>query len=363
MKVALLHDYLNQYGGGEKCLDVFMELFPNADLFTIYHDTNRYKLSSHRHPKTSFIQLFPKIKHHRFYFLLFPLAVKSFRLDGYRLLLSSSHSYIKNVSKPKKALHICYIHTPMRYAWDLRHQYLSEEPFFLQPFIRFFLYLMRRWDKKHSTNVDFFIANSKNVQQRVLRYYGRQSTVIYPFVDCKKYTLKLEKEDFYLIVSRLISTKKIDLAIQAFRNIDKKLIIIGTGREENELKKIATSNTSFLGYLPEDGLISYYQRAKALIIPGVEDFGMTSIESQACGTPVIALGKGGLLESIIEGKTGHFFHEQTPEAIRQAIQEFEKKTWDPQICRKNALRFDISIFRKKLKKFINRVMEKKKNVV
>ena len=352
MKIAILHDYLNQCGGGEKCLDIFMKLFPHSDLYVLFYDSKTYTCSSLWNLKTSIIQRLPKLKNYKFYFPLFPIAIKLLNLDDYSLIFSSSHSYVKNLRKPNHSLHICYCHTPIRYAWDLRDQYLQQEPFFLRPFIKLFLLWLAYWDRKNSCNVDFFIANSKNVQQRILKYYGRDSEIIYPFVDCKKYTLSKKKEDFYLIVSRLIDAKRIDIAIQAFASSNRQLIIIGTGREQTKLAKSASSNITFLGYLPENDVIDYYKRAKALIVPGIEDFGMTSVEAQACGTPVIAFAKGGLLESIIQGKTGHFFHKQTPESLFHAIKEFETMFFNPTLCRKNALRFDKEIFKRKIKSFV-----------
>lgn len=352
MKVAILHDYLNQSGGAEKCLEAFMDLFPKANLFTLFYDPNGYDLDPSWKVNTSFIQYLSKLKNYKFYFPLFPLAINLFKLDSYSFLLSSSHSYVKNVRKPKNALHICYCHTPMRYTLHLQEQYLQEESFFLRPFIKLFLKWLAYWDKKNTKNVDFFIANSKNVQQRIRTYYGRSSEVIYPFVDCTKYKISTKKEDFYLIVSRLISAKKIDLAIRAFASLNKKLVIIGTGREQQTLQRSATPNVQFLGYLPEEQVISYYQRARALILPGLEDLGMTPLEAQACGTPVIAYGEGGALETIREGKTGHFFYEQTADSLARAIKEFEQMKFKSENCRKQALTFDLPVFKRKLKTFI-----------
>tara|TARA_Y100000310_G_scaffold339954_1_gene434242 strand:- start:498 stop:1589 length:1092 start_codon:yes stop_codon:yes gene_type:complete len=361
MKIAIVHDYLNQHGGAEKLLETFKFLYPQARMHALYHNKKTYQTPSNWDLKTTFLQNLPKLLNHKFYFPLFPFATKTFNFDTYDFVLTSSHAYVKNIKKPKNTLHICYCHTPMRYAWDLKEQYLQQENFFLKPFISIFLKILAYWDKKNTKQVDYFIANSGNVKQRINQYYGREAEVIYPFVDCKKYQILEKKDNFYLIVSRLISAKKIDLAIKAFNKNGKKLLIIGTGTGEKQLKKLAKSNITFLGFLEEKEVISYYQHAKALIFPGIEDFGMTPIEAQACGTPVIAYSEGGALETIIEGKTGCFFNQQTTEALDKAIQTFETTHFKPKDCRKNALKFDKKIFEKKIKQFITKKYEEHKN--
>ncbi|MFH1134350.1 MAG: glycosyltransferase [Nanoarchaeota archaeon] len=240
----------------------------------------------------------------------------------------------------------------MRYAWDLREEYLARESPVLRPFIRLFLDYLREWDRKGSKGVDYFIANSRNVQQRIWRCYHRKSTVIYPPVDTSYFTLKGKKEDYYLVVSRLIEYKKNDMVIEAFNRLGKRLVIVGTGRDMDRLKKMAKPNITLTGFISDKKMREYYRHAKGFIFPQLEDFGITSVESQACGTPVIAFAKGGALETVIEGKTGHFFHEQTPEALIKAITEFEKMTFDPKACRRNALRFDKRIFKRKIKAFV-----------
>ena len=283
------------------------------------------------------------------------MAVKFFKFEEESLILSSSHSYIKNIKKPKNSLHICYCHTPMRYAWDLRKEYLKRENILLGLFISLFLSYLRHWDKNGSKNVDFFIANSQNVANRIKKYYNRKSTVIYPPVDTKLFKLNAKnREDYYLIVSRLIEYKKVDLAIEAFIKLNKKLIIIGTGRDEKRLKKLAKGNRNiiFRGFVNDNELAKYYQKAKAFMHPQIEDAGIACLESQSCGTPVIAYAKGGALETVIESKTGHFFHEQTLEALIKAVREFDKMKFDPKECRKNALKYDKEIFKRKIKKFV-----------
>ena len=352
MEITLAHDYLNQLGGAEKILRYFLELFPKSQVYTLIHSR---KLFPEINSKKSFIQHLPFKKHYKLYMPLFPLAIKFFKFKSNSLILSSSHAWIKNIKKPKNSLHICYCHTPMRYAWDLEREYLKRENILLRPFIALFLAYLRHWDKKGCKNVDIFIANSKNVANRIKRYYNRDSIVIHPPVDTKFFRLNTQKrEDSYLLVSRLIEYKKVDLAIKAFIGLNKKLIVVGIGRDEKRLKKLAKNNKNiiFRGFVKNEELVEYYKNAKAFIHPQLEDAGIASLESQSCGTPVIAYSKGGALETVIEGKTGHFFHKQTPEALIKAVNEFEGMKFNPKVCRKNALKYDVEIFKRKIKKFV-----------
>lgn len=352
MKIAIVHEFLNQFGGAERLLEIFMSLYPSSSIYTFFYDKKKIALNSRWKIKTSFMQFLPKLNNYKFYLPIFPLATRSFKLKNYDIILSSSHAFAKNISKPKKSLHICYCHSPMRYAWGLKYTYINYENILFQLFLLPFLTFLAWWDKKNTKNVDYFIANSKNVRNRIYQIYGRDSIVIYPPVDSKKFVIGKRKEDFYLVVSRLVKAKRIDLIIRAFNKLGRKLIIIGSGMEENSLKNISGKNITFLRYIDDSLLIDYYQRAKAIIIPGIEDFGMTSLEAQACGTPVIAYGKGGVLESVIEGKTGHFFYEQTSEALAKAVLEVECMKFSPKACRKNALRFDTEVFKRKIRRFI-----------
>ncbi len=352
MKPIIFHDYLNQQGGAEKVLKQFLELFPKSKIYTLIHNK---KLFPSPNIKASFIQLFPFKKKYKVYMPLFPLAVKLLSPKKADIILSSSHAYIKNITKPKNSLHICYCHTPMRYAWDLKEEYLKRENFLLRPFIALFLFYLKYWDKKNSKNVDFFIANSQNTAKRIKKYYNRKSTVIYPPIDTNLFKLNIKKrDDYFLIVTRLIKYKKIDLAIEAFNKLNKKLIIIGTGRDEKRLKKLAQNNKNiiFKGFLRDKELVKYYQNAAAFIHPQLEDSGIACLESQSCGTPVIAYAKGGSLETVIKGKTGHFFYEQTQEALIKAVKEFERMKSNPEEIRKNALKYDKKIFKEKIKDFV-----------
>ena len=244
----------------------------------------------------------------------------------------------------------------MRFAWDLHDFYLAHYPLILRPFLRIFLASLRLWDKRSSKNVDFFVAISKHVASRIKQYYQREATVIYPPVDTSFFYLpaKRHAEDFYLVVSRLVEHKQVEIAVKAFNLLKKSLVVIGSGRQHELLKRIGGSTITFLGSLSDEEVRSYYQRCKAFVFTPEEDFGLTPVEAQACGSPVIAYGKGGVLETVIEGKTGHFYSQQHPLALVQAVHEFEKMRFNPRDCRKNALRFDKKIFKKQLKTFIDK---------
>ncbi len=360
--IALLHDYFNQVGGSERVFLLINELFgKNADIYTILVDKNVLEILNLKNVKT----LLKNIPFdHRYILPLFPMLNRFINIKGHDLIISDSHAWVKNINKPKDALHICYCYTPMRYAWDLRDFYLEHETSKVtRPFVKLLTSYLRKWDYKHTPNVDHFIAISENVKARIKKYYERDSTVIYPPVDISVYRPSTSQpEEFYLIVSRLISFKRVDLAINACKLIKKKLIVLGSGRELERLTQLKgdDENIQILDISGKD-TIPYYQRCKGFLFCGEDDFGLTPVEAQACGRPVIAYGKGGALESVIEGKTGHFFYEQTPEALSKAILEFEKMSFNPRICRKNAERFDVRIFKKQIKTFIEDKYKEFKN--
>lgn len=360
MKIALIHDYLLNNTGSERIFSTIIESFDKSDIFTILY--NKEKFSHFKGIKSTFINRL-KFINYKYLIPLFPFAVKSINFNNYDIIISSSHAWTKNINKPKDSLHICYCYTPMKFAWEFKDLYLKDESPILRPFISLYLNYFKNWDYKNTENVDYFIAISKNVADRIKRYYNRDSTIIYPQIDTKFYSPKdNSNEGFYLIVSRLVEYKKIDLAINAFNKLNLKLKIIGSGRDEKKLKKLVKSNNiKFLGKLSDNEVLNYYRKCKALIFPGEEDLGLTPIEAQSCGKPVIAYSKGGALETVIEGKTGHFFYRQTPEALIKAIKEFEKMDFNTKICRKNALRFDKEIFKKKIKNFIEEKYREFKN--
>jgi len=350
MKVTIVHDFLNQYGGAERCLEVFHELFPNAPIYTLIHKPQYFRDAD---VKTSFAQKLPFAKKsHYAYLALYPLATENFDLSEFDVILSSSAAFAKNINKPPRSCHICFCYTPMRFVYTMPETYLARMNPVIRPLVKLMLSRLKNWDLRQTKNVDYFIAISKNTQNSIKEHYHRDSHIIYPPVDVDFFTPEGKTEDFYLVVSRLQLQKRIDIAIDAFNRLGKPLIIIGDGPEVSRLKKIAHPNIEFLGRLPDNQIRDYYRRCKALIFPGEEDFGITPLEAQACGKPVIAYAKGGLLETVIEGKTGHFFKEQTADALAKAILKFEKMRFSAKDCRGNACRFDRKLFKSKIRNFI-----------
>lgn len=353
MKVALVHDWLTAMGGAERVLETLVKLYP-ADLFTLVKNTKNLKGTPFEELeiKTSFIQKLPKAeKKYRSYLPLFPLAIEQFDLSAYDLVISSSHSTAKGVLTHADQMHICYCHTPMRYAWDLYQQYLKEAR--LKSGVKgivakCFLHYLRMWDAHSSARVNAYLANSQYVARRIKQLYNQQAEVIYPPVDLNFYSLKEEKEDYYLTISRMVPYKKMDLIVDAFAAMpDKKLVVIGEGPEEDKIKGKATKNIEILPFQERENLKKYLQNAKAFVFTSIEDFGILPVEAQGCGTPVIALAKGGALETVIENKTGIFFPEQTVSSLQEAVQKFEKVTFDPQAIRRHAEQFREEVFKEK----------------
>ena len=364
MKVALVHDWLTGMRGGERCLEVLCELYPDADLYTLVYVKGQLSEVIERMKITSsFLQKFPGIsKHYRSYLPFFPMAIEQFDLKGYDLIISTSHCVAKGILPMPDSLHICYCFTPMRYIWDMYFEYFKGTGLgFRKFFIPALSNYLRIWDVTSSKRVDFFIAISNHVQRRIKKYYGRESVVIYPPVDCSFFqpSKKADKEgDYFLMVTAMAPYKRLDIAIEAFNRLRRRLLIIGEGPGMRSLKKMAKTNIEFLGWLSNEKVKDYYQGCRAFIFPGEEDFGITPVEAQACGKPVIAYGRGGVLESTVpfpqEKVTGVFFHQQTAESLLQAIDLFERNRdrFDPQEIRKNALLFDQKNFREKIRSFV-----------
>jgi glycosyltransferase involved in cell wall biosynthesis len=353
-KIAVVHDFLYCYAGAERVLEQILHLFPQADLFSLFDflpDDQRGFLGG-RPVRTSFLQKMPAAKtRHRAYLPLMPLAIEQLDVSEYDLVISSSYVAAKGVLTRPDQLHICYCHSPARFAWDLQNQYLAESGLDhgIKSFMaRMLLHYIRGWDVRSANNVDVFVTNSDTVAQRVRKIYRRDSIRVYPPVDLDQFVPRAAKEDFYLTASRLVPYKKINLIVQAFsRTPKRKLIVIGEGPQFAQLSAIAGPNVKMLGFQPFQSLRDHMQRARAFIFAAEEDFGIVPLEAQACGTPVIALGKGGLVETVIPGQTGLFFNEQTPGSLLAAIDEFEQyPAWDPAIIRQNALRFSIPRFRR-----------------
>ncbi len=383
MKVALVHDWLTGMRGGEKVLEVFCELFPHAHLYTLLHNKGSvsYTIES-MDIRTSFVQSLPLIKNkYRHYLPIFPKAIERFDLRGYDLVLSSSHCVAKGVITGSDTLHVCYCFTPMRYIWDLYDQYFDKKRsnLFTRWAVSLVLEYLRKWDVASSKRVDKFIAISKYIADRIKRNYGRESDIIFPPVDSAYFKPTPSNGDFYLMVSPLAPNKRVDIAIKAFNKINLPLKIIGSGQEEKKLGEMAGKDITLMGWQPDEIVKAHYLNCKALIFPGVEDFGIVPLEAQACGKPVIAYGKGGALETIIpinRGKlriksengqsnnaTGLFFYEQTPESLALAVHHFEeiKDVFDKHQIRKNAESFDRVIFKDKIKNYIEQKYSKFKN--
>ena len=358
MKVALIHDWLYTFAGAEGVLKEIATLFPNSSLFTTVDFLNAKKYFNVNQVYPSFIQMLPFSKEYRRNYLpLMPFAISKFNLSKYDIILSSSNAIAKGVKTRKNQLHICYCHTPMRYAWDLRSQYFNEADIkgLKKRAADFILDKIKGWDYDNSQSVDYFIANSKFIRDRVKNCYGRDAVVINPPVDVESFSLVQEKEDYYLAASRFVPYKKINLIVAAFTKMpDKKLVVIGDGPDFEKTKKLATKNIELLGFVGKEKLIKYMQKAKAFVFAAEEDFGILPVEAQACGTPVIAYGKGGALETVIDGRTGLYFNEQSIESLTGAVDRFEKGSgrFDPKIIRKNAERFSIERFCKEYKSFV-----------
>lgn len=360
MKIAIIHDWLTIYAGAEKTLEQILKLYPHADIFTIVDFLpikDRGFLAGHK-ITTSFIQKLPFAKSkYRTYLPLMPFAVEQFDLSGYEMIISSSHAVAKGVITGPHQTHISYIHSPIRYAWDLQHQYLKESGLDkgLKGWIaKYILHKIRIWDVRTSNGVDEFIANSCFIAKRIWKVYRRESLVIYPPVDVEAFKPSEAKEDFYLTVSRMVPYKKIDLIVETFSTmLDKKLIVIGDGPDFEKIKSKAGKNVILMGYQPFEILRDHMQKAKAFIFAAEEDFGIAPVEAQACGTPVIAYGKGGALETVDDGVSGVFFEEQTVSSLYGAIEKFEKIDFEVVNVRNNAEKFAEKIFLKKFKSIVD----------
>ncbi len=358
MRVAVVHDWLSVYGGAERALEQILTLYPHADLFSVidhFPENLRPHLQGKR-AKTTFIQKLPfSRKLYRYYLPLMPLAIEQLDVTGYDLVISSSHAVAKGVLTGPDQLHICYCYSPMRYAWDLQHQYLKGKSGRLT---RYLLHRIRLWDTRSANGVDCFACISGFIARRIEKCYRREAKVIYPPVSIDAFPLQEEKEDFYVTASRLVPYKKVDAIVEAFRLMpERKLFVIGDGPQKRRLERNAPKNVTILGHVPHETLRDYVGRARAFIYAAVEDFGISPIEAQASGTPVIAYGKGAVCETLQD--TGVFFQEQTPAAIAEAVTAYEKnKPICPKACRENAKRFTIERFRQEFSELVERMQKR-----
>ena len=351
LKVAIVHDYLNQYGGAERVLEVIHGLFPEAPVYTLLYDPLRLpERFSTWDIKPSFLNRLPgHRKHYQKMLSLFPHAIESFDLREYQVVISSSNAWAKGAITLPGTLHLCYVHTPMRFAWDWFHQIPMEHSQLTNLFLVPLLNRIRLWDVSSSLRPDQYLANSLEVQQRVEKYYRRQSTLLYPPVDTEYF--KPDEGncagDYFLIVSRLKPYKRLDIAVEAFNKLGHKLVIVGEGSEYARLKRSAGQNVEFTGRLPDDQLRKYYRNCKALVFPGLEDFGIAPVEAQSCGRPVIAFGKGGCRETVLNNETGILFPRQTADSLMEAVKAFDSTKFDRNNIRKHAQSFDRKIFEEK----------------
>lgn len=367
MKVAVVHEWLETLAGSEAVIEQILSIYPQADLFTVVDFLDRSATGRFRsHPsRTTFIQRLPGArKHFRKYLPLMPLAIEQLDLRGYDLVLSSSHAVAKGVITGAHQTHISYVHTPARYAWDLQEEYLSETGLdrgMLGGLTRYLLHRFRMWDVASSSRVDHYLANSDFVARRIAKYYRRSANVIYPPVDTETFVpTDAPAEDFYFVFGRMVPYKRVPLIVEAFAAMpDRKLIVAGDGPEFSKAKALAAPNITFTGFLPRPQLLALLQRARAFVFAALEDFGIATVEAQACGVPVIAYGKGGSSEIVRaagshEAPTGIFFDQQTPAAIRDAVQRFESSApISATACRENALRFSAERFRSEFKALVD----------
>lgn len=363
MKVAIVHDWLVVSGGAEKVLQNIIECFPDADLFSLVDFMEDRACIKGKPVRTSFIQRLPFArKRYRAYLPLMPIAIEQLDLSAYDLVISSSHAVAKGVLTGPNQLHISYVHSPIRYAWDLQHQYLRESRLtggLKSAMARVLLHYIRGWDSRSANGVDHLLANSKFIARRIRKAYQRDATVIYPPVDLSHMPIREGKENFYVTASRMVPYKRIDLIVKAFSQTpERRLVVIGDGPDMKKVKAAAGDNVTILGHQPFDVLVDHLQRARAFVFAAEEDFGISVVEAQACGTPVVAFGRGGALESVLglprERPTGVFFKEQTAESLLEAVDRFEKYSglFDARQCRKNAERFSSERFKTALTSFI-----------
>jgi glycosyltransferase involved in cell wall biosynthesis len=361
MDIALVHDYLNQYGGAERVLEALHDIYPSAPVYTSIYAPNHMP-SFYRQWKirTSFMQRMPAVAHrHQMYLPLYPLAFEQFNLSQYKVVLSSSSAFAKGVITDVNTLHICYCHTPMRFVWNYRNyiagENLSKLARIVLPAV---LNYVRLWDEISAQRVDAYIANSQVVARRIRKRYGREATVINPPVNTKLYHPEAggRHGDYFLVVSRMIPYKRLDVAIDAFSKLNLPLKVVGKGRQETLLRARAGSNIQFAGPVPDAELKKLYANCRAFIFPGEEDFGITPLEAQASGRPVIAYGAGGALETVVPGRTGEFFPEQTPAALAEVIRRFNDDDYDPAVIRRHAESFDVEVFKRRIAEFVQHTL-------
>ncbi|MBU0577491.1 glycosyltransferase [Patescibacteria group bacterium] len=356
MKIALVHEMLTKLGGAERVLRTLSDMYPKSPIYTLLHDaekTEDWFGDKTIHP--SYLQTYYRwLKSPKWLLSKMPKAIEQFDFSDYDVVISSSSAFAHGIKTNKKTKHICYCHSPMRYAWDYTHEYTKNYSGVMKFLIANLLKQIRIWDFKAASNPDLIVANSKHVQKRIEKYWRKKSTVIYPPVEVGKFKPTADCEDYFLIVSALTPFKKIDLAVHAFNKLKRRLVIIGDGAQRKSLESIANDNIEFLGYKPDSVVREYMQNCRAFIFPGEEDFGITPAEAMAAGKPVLAYGIGGVTESVQEGVSGEFFHKLTSESLIEGLTRLmmNEKRYDYKKIRQIAEKFDESVFEEKIKKVV-----------
>lgn len=356
LKVAIVHEYLNQYGGAERVLEAIHELYPAAPVYTLMHDPDsmpesykNWDIRESGYLKNKLIR-----NHYKKFFFLYPIFMEQFDLKEYDLVISSSYAYAHGIVTSPKTCHICYCHTPMRFVWVQPDEYRARVSFTMRWVYDWLIRKLQKWDQFASMRPDYYIAASQNVAERISQYYRQKATVIHPPVDFSQFQVSDAQEDYYLLVSRLVLPyKRVDLAMDAFNKLGFPLKIVGDGSDRQSLQRRANSNIQFLGHKSGVELTGLYAKCKALIFPSEDDFGIVPLEANACGRPVIAYKAGGILESQVENITAVYFESQTIGALVDAVKKFETMSFNPQKIRESASRFDKEIFKKKMMAFIN----------
>ncbi len=361
MKTALVHDWMNQIGGAEDVLEVLVELYPDSPILTSLYSPDRMPAHWRDWPiRTSFIDRLPfSHRKQQLYFPFYPLAFERFDTSAYDLVLSNKSGFCHGIVTGSETVHICYCLTPTRYVWRF-DQYADQENLnqLTRVMLQLFLRYLRVWDRKAADRVDHFIAISEEVRRRIAGTYGRDSTIIYPPVDVNRFEPANKVDDYYLFVGRLVPYRRIDLLIEAFNKLKRPLVIAGNGRDKERLQGLAGSSVTFLGYVPDADLPELMARCKAFVFPGEEDFGIAPIQAMAAGRPVIAYGAGGAKETVVPG-TGALFAEQSVGAMIEAVERFDTQTVSSQAIRAHAERFDTTVFRQQISRFIEQNFEKR----
>ncbi len=354
MQIALVHDWLNQIGGAEDVLETLVEMFPRAPVYTsIYWGERMPPAYGGWDIRASWMERLPGVyRHHQPYLPLYPLAFARTDLSGYDVILSNKSGFCHGV-RSGGAVHVCYCLAPTRYVWDF-DAYAGREaiPPAIKAALRPLVAVLRRWDYRAAQRVNHFVAISREIQSRIRRCYDRESVIIYPPVDTARFQPASAHDDYYLIVSRLVPYKRIDLAVRAFNQLGLPLLISGAGRDREALEALAGPTVTFLGHVPDEDLPDLFAHCRAYVLPGVEDFCITPVQAQAAGRPIVAYGAGGALDTVVEGETGVFFREPTPESLAATVRAFDAGKLSPRACRANAERFAVEVFKEQLGRFV-----------